>query len=104
MALQIDGQTAIFWRWLDAPVGAGGAGHSPGRTAHLVIGAGPGACMSPGREAHLHSLDSYPSLAQIAGHALSNIFLDALAVDVERIRRINQTLKLVPPSCAMPAI
>lgn len=40
---------------------------------------------------------SYPSLAQIAGHALANIFLDALAVDIERIRRINQTLSLVPP-------
>jgi NTE family protein len=34
---------------------------------------------------------SYPSLAQIAGHALANIFLDALAVDIERNRRINQT-------------
>ena len=40
---------------------------------------------------------AYPSLAQIAGHALANIFLDALAVDIERIRRINQTLSLVPP-------
>lgn len=40
---------------------------------------------------------SYPSLAQIAGHALANIFLDALSVDIERIRRINQTLSLVPP-------
>lgn len=39
----------------------------------------------------------YPSLAQIAGHALSNIFLDALAVDVERLQRINSTLKLLPP-------
>ena len=28
---------------------------------------------------------------------MSNIFLDALSVDVERIRRINQTLTLVPP-------
>ena len=41
--------------------------------------------------------DSYPSLAQIAGHALSSIFLDALAVDVERVRRINTTLALIPP-------
>lgn len=40
---------------------------------------------------------AYPSIAQIAGHALSNIFLDALAVDVERVRRINQTIGLVPP-------
>ena len=40
----------------------------------------------------------YPNLAQIAGHALSNIFLDALAVDVERLQRINSTLKLLPPA------
>lgn len=39
----------------------------------------------------------YPNLAQIAGHALSNIFLDALAVDVERLKRINATLALLPP-------
>lgn len=39
----------------------------------------------------------YPSIAQIAGHALSNIFLDALAVDVERLQRINSTLALLPP-------
>ncbi len=41
--------------------------------------------------------DGYPSVAQIAGHALSNIFLDALAVDVERMQRINATLALMPP-------
>lgn len=40
----------------------------------------------------------YPTVAQIAGHALSNIFLDALAVDVERLQRINNTLALLPPS------
>lgn len=39
----------------------------------------------------------YPNLAQIAGHALSSIFLDALAVDVERLQRINSTLSLLPP-------
>lgn len=39
----------------------------------------------------------YPNIAQIAGHALSNIFLDSLAVDVERLQRINSTLKLLPP-------
>jgi NTE family protein len=38
----------------------------------------------------------YPNLAQIAGHALSSIFLDALALDVERLQRINQTLALLP--------
>jgi NTE family protein len=40
----------------------------------------------------------YPTVAQIAGHALSNIFLDALAVDVERLQRINNTLSLLPPA------
>ncbi len=39
----------------------------------------------------------YPNLAQIAGHALSNIFLDALAVDIERLHRINKTLSLLEP-------
>src|SRR5438093_3045011 len=38
----------------------------------------------------------YPSLAQIAGHALNSIFLDSLAVDIERIERINRTVKLIP--------
>ena len=39
---------------------------------------------------------SYPSLAQIAGHAMSSIFLDSLAVDIERLNRINLTLSLLP--------
>ncbi len=41
---------------------------------------------------------AYPNLAQIAGHAMSSIFLDALAVDIERMRRINRTLALLPDS------
>ena len=39
----------------------------------------------------------YPSLAQIAGHAMSSIFLDGLAVDIERLERINKTLSMMPP-------
>ncbi len=38
----------------------------------------------------------YPNLAQIAGHALSNIFLDSLTADAERLQRINSTLRLLP--------
>jgi NTE family protein len=38
---------------------------------------------------------TYPSLAQIAGHAMSSIFLDSLAVDIERMNRINSTLALL---------
>jgi NTE family protein len=39
----------------------------------------------------------YPSVAQVAGHALNSIFLDGLSVDLERLERINRTLKLIPP-------
>ena len=38
----------------------------------------------------------YPSLAQIAGHALNSIFLDSLMVDIERMERINRTVQLIP--------
>lgn len=60
----------------------------------LVIGAGR--MHEPKNDAAANPTPNYPSLAQIAGHALSNIFLDALAVDVERVQRINQTLSLIP--------
>ena len=40
----------------------------------------------------------YPSLAQIAGHALNSIFLDSLEVDIERLQRINRTVRLIPPA------
>jgi NTE family protein len=39
----------------------------------------------------------YPNLATIAGHAMSSIFLDALAVDIERLQRVNKTLALLSP-------
>lgn len=38
----------------------------------------------------------YPSFAQMAGHALSSIFLDNLGADLERMQRLNQALNLVP--------
>ncbi|HEX4858658.1 MAG TPA: patatin-like phospholipase family protein [Usitatibacteraceae bacterium] len=39
--------------------------------------------------------DTYPSLAQIAGHAMASIFLDTLAVDIELLQRINGTLTVI---------
>ena len=57
----------------------------------LVIGAGR-VHEPPGRQVEN---TGYPSLAQIAGHALSSIFLDALTADVERLQRINRTLALL---------
>ena len=41
--------------------------------------------------------DLFPSLAQIAGHVMNSIFLDSLAVDIERLERINKTVSCVPP-------
>jgi len=38
----------------------------------------------------------YPTLAQIGGHVLSSIFLDALEADLERLKRINETVRLIP--------
>lgn len=60
----------------------------------LVIGAGR--MKEPDGPRRLADSEAHPSMAQIAGHAMSNIFLDALAVDVERLRRINRTLALLP--------
>jgi NTE family protein len=59
----------------------------------LVIGVGRPASDQPER----FRVASYPSLAQIAGHALNSIFLDTLEVDLERLQRINRTLSLIPP-------
>ena len=42
----------------------------------------------------------YPSFAQAAGHALSTIFLDNLAADIERAMQVNRVLELVPPEQA----
>jgi NTE family protein len=69
-----------------------------GASRVLVVGAGqinaadrfvPG----PGSD----GVASYPSLAQIAGHAMSSIFLDSLSMDIERLERINKTVQLIPP-------
>jgi NTE family protein len=61
----------------------------------LVIGTGRQWQDAPRRRSTL-----YPSLAQIAGHALNSIFLDSLAVDIERLQRINRTLRCVAPDKA----
>lgn len=57
----------------------------------LVIGAGR--LTEPARDTG--PLAQYPTLAQIAGHAMSSIFLDSLAVDIERMNRVNATLSVL---------
>jgi NTE family protein len=65
--------------------------------ARRILAIGAGRMQEPGDVLAPNALSGYPSLAQIAGHALSSIFLDALTADVERLRRINATLALIPP-------
>jgi NTE family protein len=43
-----------------------------------------------------NGINTYPTLAQIAGHAMSSIFLDSLAMDIERLERVNKTIGLIP--------
>ncbi|GAB4441422.1 MAG: patatin-like phospholipase family protein [Rhodocyclaceae bacterium] len=57
----------------------------------LVIGSG-----FLGEDTTRSRSDAYPSFAQIAGHALASIFLDGLAVDLERIRRTNELIERLP--------
>jgi NTE family protein len=63
-----------------------------GASRVLVVGGGR---MSEAPR-HVAPSTRYPSLAQIAGHAMSSIFLDSLAVDIERLSRINLTLSMLP--------
>lgn len=64
-----------------------------GATRVLVVGAGR--MSAPNADAPGKA--GYPSLAQVAGHALSSIFVDNLAADVERLQRVNHTLACIPP-------
>ena len=58
----------------------------------FVIGVGRQLQQKPERV----QAEAYPSLAQIAGHALNSIFLDSLEVDLERLQRINRTIEIIP--------
>jgi NTE family protein len=63
-----------------------------GATRVLVVGAGRMSEAARDRGPTVR----YPSPAQIAGHAMSSLFLDSLAVDIERLNRINLTLSMLP--------
>lgn len=55
-----------------------------------------GAWHDEDEEGRRQRMDTYPTLAQIAGHALDSIFLDGLEVDLERLERMNKTFSLIP--------
>ena len=64
-----------------------------GATRLLIIGVtANGAVEQPSRS----EIGDYPSLAQIAGHALNGLFLDSMEVDLERMRRINNLVAIMP--------
>ncbi|MBB1600717.1 Patatin [Variovorax sp. UMC13] len=65
--------------------------------AERILAIGAGRMHEPFDAGAPTTFSGEPTLAQIAGHAMSSIFLDALAVDVERALRINDTLALIPP-------
>lgn len=64
-----------------------------GATSILVIGVTANGYVEYAERA---DISEYPSLAQIAGHALNSIFLDSMEVDLERIKKINDLVAMMP--------
>lgn len=63
-----------------------------GATRVLVIGV-TASNVDTSRMPEMHE---YPTLAQIAGHAMNSIFLDNMEVDLERLRKNNELITLMP--------
>ena len=64
-----------------------------GATSILVIGVTANGHVEQPERA---DISEYPSLAQIAGHALNSIFLDSMEVDLERLKKINDLVDMMP--------
>lgn len=47
--------------------------------------------------------NQYPSLAQIAGHALNSLFLDSMEIDLERVHRVNKLAAMLSDSARAEA-
>ncbi len=58
----------------------------------LVVGVQESKPPVPEREGNIN----YPPMADILGHAMNSIFLDGLDSDLERVERINKTIRLIP--------
>ena len=93
--LQLDGQREYFGDGSIRQTSPLSPAIHLGADRLLVVGAGH---VQQGtlRTSHSGAQYAYPSLAQIGGHAMASIFLDALASDVERLRRVNRTVALIP--------
>jgi NTE family protein len=64
-----------------------------GATRVLIIGVSVNG--NP-EQADRAAIGAYPSLASIAGHTLNSIFLDSMEVDMERLRKINDLVAIMP--------
>lgn len=64
-----------------------------GATRILVIGVTAIEYIDQSQRSDIHE---YPTLAQIAGHALNSIFLDHMEVDLERVKKINDLVAIMP--------
>ncbi len=64
-----------------------------GATRVLIIGVSMN-----GTDEHTDRADigEYPSLASIAGHSLNSIFLDSMEADLERLKKINDVVAIMP--------
>ena len=64
-----------------------------GATRIMVIGVTAIEYVDQSQRSDIHE---YPTLAQIAGHALNSIFLDHMEVDLERVRKTNDLVAIMP--------
>jgi NTE family protein len=64
-----------------------------GATRVMVIGVSANASI---QQPQRSEDGEYPSLARIAGHAMNSIFLDSMEVDLERVKKINDLVAIIP--------
>lgn len=64
-----------------------------GATRVMVIGVTANGNLEP---AERSEIGEYPSLARIAGHVMNSIFLDSMDVDLERVKKINDLVAIMP--------
>lgn len=64
-----------------------------GATRVLIIGV---SMNGTDEHANRAGIGEYPSLASIAGHSLNSIFLDSMEADLERLKKINDLVAIMP--------
>jgi NTE family protein len=70
-----------------------------GATRVVVLAVGQFSGQSPGQPTGRNGVTEppqYPSFAQVAGHALSSVFLDNMGADIERLTQYNRLIDRLP--------